>query len=174
METGLISEPLIQNVLNSNLRKDYRRICLIVPFRFLIIGLYAAEKLFCWDSHQFKFLWFNFNVKCKRRALYIKEFASAGICYHYQLMDDNYYFLSFSALAQKYLKNQNKLFLKYVKLHLSIPENWNGNIPSSHFQRNPNNFLEMSNKIALISGDRQKSIFISRNTSTSVDKRPFT
>ena len=55
LETGLISEPLIQNVLNSNLRIYDRRICSLIPFRFLKIGLYAAKKLFNWDFYQNNF-----------------------------------------------------------------------------------------------------------------------
>ena len=39
LETGLISEPLIQSVLNSNLRIYNRRISSLVPFRFLKISL---------------------------------------------------------------------------------------------------------------------------------------
>ena len=142
LETGLISEPLIQSVLNSNLRIYNRRISSLVPFRFLKVGLYAAKKLFNWDSHQFKFLWLNSNVKYRRTTLYIEEFANAGINYHYQLVDDNNNYLSFGDLAQKYdLRNENELFLKYVKLYLSIPEKWEGNISS--FQCTPNNYLEM-------------------------------
>ena len=45
-ETGLISEALIQSVLNSNLRIYNLRISSLVPFRFSKIGLYAAKKLF--------------------------------------------------------------------------------------------------------------------------------
>ena len=85
-----------------------RRICSFVPFRFLKIGLYAAKKLLYWDSHQFKFLWFNSNVKYKRSALYVKKFANAGIYYHFQLVTDNNNPLSLSDLTQKYnLKNKN-------------------------------------------------------------------
>ena len=73
LETGLISESIIQSVLNSNFRIYNRRISLLVPFRFSKIGLYAAKKLFKWNSHQFKFLWLNSNVKYKRSALYIKN-----------------------------------------------------------------------------------------------------
>ena len=39
LETGFISEPLIQSVLNSNLRIYNRHISSLVPFRFLKIGL---------------------------------------------------------------------------------------------------------------------------------------
>ena len=113
LETGLVSEPLIQSVLNFNLRIYNRRISSLVPFRFFKIGLYAAEKLFKWDSHQLKFLWLNSNVKYRRSTLYIEEFANAEINYHYQLVDENNYYLSFGDLAQTYdLKNENKLFLK--------------------------------------------------------------
>ena len=109
MEPGFKSEPLIRSVLNSNLRMYNRRISSLVPFRFLKIGLYAAKKLFNWNSHQFKFLWLNSNVKYKRSALYIEEFANAGI--YYQLVDDINDYLSFSDLARKYsLKNDNNLF----------------------------------------------------------------
>ena len=122
-ETGLLSERLIQSVLNSNLRIYSRHISSLVPFRFSKIGLYAAKKLFNWDSHQFKFLWLNSNVKYRRSTLYIEKFANAGINYHYQLVDDNNNYLSLGDLARKYdLKNENELFLKYVKLHLSVPE----------------------------------------------------
>ena len=55
LETGLISEPLIQSVLNPNFRIHNRRISSLVPFRFLKVGLYGAKKLFNWDSHQFNF-----------------------------------------------------------------------------------------------------------------------
>ena len=111
LETGLISEPFIQSVLNSNLCIYNRRISSLVPFRFLKIRLYAAKKLFNWDSHQIKFLWLNSNAKYKHSALYIKEFANAGIYYPHQLLDDNENYLSISDLAQKYhLKNENKLF----------------------------------------------------------------
>ena len=104
--------------------------------------MYAAKKLFNWDADQFKFLWLNSNVKYRRITLYIEEFANAGINYHYQLVDDNNNYLSFGDLAQKYdLRNENELFLKYVKLYLSIPEKWEGNI--SAFQCTPNNYLEM-------------------------------
>ena len=52
--------------------------------------------------------------------------------------------MSFGDLAQKYdLRNENKLFLKYVKLYLSIPEKWEGNISSFQLQCTPNNYLEM-------------------------------
>ena len=79
LETGLISESLIQSVLNSNLRIYNRRISSLVPFCFLKVGLNAAKKLFNWDSHQFKFLWLNSNVKYRRTTLYIEEFANAVI-----------------------------------------------------------------------------------------------
>ena len=94
LKTGLMSEPLIQSVLNFNLRTYNRRISSLVQIRFLKIGLYAAQKLFNWDSHQLKFLWLNSNVKY-RRSTYIEEFADAGINYHYQLVDDNNNYLSF-------------------------------------------------------------------------------
>ena len=130
----------------------------LVPFRFLKIGLYAAKKLFNWDSHQFKFLWLNSNVKYKHSALCIEEFANAEIYCHYQFLDENYNYLSFSDLTQKYdLKNENKHFLKNVKLYLFILEKWEGNIPSSHFQRTPNNYLEIvKENYAVISGNLQK------------------
>ena len=52
--------------------------------------------------------------------------------------------MSFSDLAQKYhIKNENKLFFKYVKLYIFIPEKYDGNIPSFHFQRTPSNYLEV-------------------------------
>ena len=144
LETGLISEPLIQSVLNSNLCIYNPRISLLVPFCFLKIGLYVAKKMFNWDSHKFKFLWLNSNVKYRCGTLNIEEFANAGINYHYQLVDDNNNYLSFADLAQKYdLKNENELFLKYVKSYLSIPEKWENNIPFFHFQRTPNNYLEI-------------------------------
>ena len=107
LETGLISEPLIQNVLNSNLHIYNRCISSLVDFafRFLKIGVYQ------WDSRQFKLLWLNSNLKYRRSTLYIEEFANAGIYYHYQLVDDNNNYLSFGDLAQKYdLKNENELF----------------------------------------------------------------
>ena len=144
LETGLINEPLIQSVLNSNLRIYNRRISSLVLFRFVKIGLYAAKKLFNWDSHQFKFLWRESDVKYRRSILYIEKFANAGINYHYQLVNDINNYLSFGDLAQKYdLKNENKLFLKYVKLYISIPEKWEGDIPSFQFQLTPNNYLEI-------------------------------
>ena len=99
------------------------------------IGLYAAKKFSNWNSHQVKFLWLNSNVKYKRYALYIEEFAYAEIYYHYQLVDDNNNYLSFSDLAQKYdLKKDNRYILNDVKLYLSISEKWEGNISSFHFQ----------------------------------------
>ena len=70
LETGLISEPLIQSILNSNLRKNNHCISSLVPFRFLKISLNTAKKLFNWNSHQFKFLWLNSNVKYRRSTLY--------------------------------------------------------------------------------------------------------
>ena len=79
LETCLLSEPLIQSVLNSNFGTYNRLICLFVPFRFIKIGLYVAKKLFNWDSHQFKFLCLKSNVKYKRSALYVEEFTNAGI-----------------------------------------------------------------------------------------------
>ena len=83
----------------------------LASFRFLKTGLYAAKKLFNWDSHQNKFLWLNSNVKYKRSALYIKEFINAGIYYCSQLVDDSNNYWSFSDLARKYdLKNEYKLF----------------------------------------------------------------
>ena len=64
--------------------------------------------------------------------------------YHYQLVDDNNNCLSFSDLAQKYdLKIENKLFFKYVKLYIFIPEKWENNIQSFHFHRTPSNYLEI-------------------------------
>ena len=60
--------------------------------------------------------------KYRRNALYIEEFANAGINYHYQIVHGNNNCLGFSYLAQTYdLKNENKLFFEYVKLYLSIP-----------------------------------------------------
>ena len=145
METGFKCEPLIQSVLNSNLRIYYRRISSLVSFGFFNIGLYAATKLFNWDSHQFKFLWLNSNVKYGRSTFNIEEFANARINYHDQLVDDNNNYLSFGELAKKCmtLKMKMNFFLDYVKLYLSIPEKWEGNIPSFHFQRTPNNYLEI-------------------------------
>ena len=52
--------------------------------------------------------------------------------------------MSFRVLAQKYdFKDENKYFLKYVKLYIFVPEKWEGNIPSFHFQRTPSNYLEI-------------------------------
>ena len=124
----------MQSVLNSYLRIYNRHISSLVPFFFLKINLYAAEKLFNWDSHQFKFLWLNSNANYRRSTLYIEELANAEINYHYQLVDDNDNYLSFGDLAQKYdLKNKNELFLNYVKLYLFISEKWEDNILSFHF-----------------------------------------
>ena len=69
------------------------------------------------------FFWLKSIVKYKRSALYSKEFANAGIFYHYESVDDNNNYLSYSDLAQKYdLKIENILFLMYVRLYLSISE----------------------------------------------------
>ena len=76
--------------------------------------------------------------------MYIEEFANAGINYHYQLVHDNNNYLSFGDLAQKYdLRNENELFLKYVKLYLSISEKWEGKISSFQFHCTPNNYVEI-------------------------------
>ena len=77
------------------------RICLLVPLSFLKIDLYAAMKLFNWNSHQFKYLWLNSDMKYKLNCLFIEEFANVAIYYHYQLLDDNNNYLSFSDLVQK-------------------------------------------------------------------------
>ena len=55
--------------------------------------------------------------------------------------------MSFSDLAEKYdLKKEYILFLKYVKLYLSIPEKWKNNIPSFHLQRSPPQLLRDSQR----------------------------
>ena len=41
------------------------------------------------------------------------------------------------------LKMKVNFFLKYVKLYIFIPEKWEGNNPSFHFQRTPSNYLEI-------------------------------
>ena len=73
-------------------------------------------------------------------------------------MHNNY--LSFGDLAQKYdLKNENELFLRCVELYLSIPEKWEeDNIPSFHFQRTPNNCLEIVKENCRDNGNIQKKV----------------
>ena len=133
----------------------------ICSISFFKIGLYAAKKLFKWDSHQFKFIWLNSNVKCRRSTFYIEKIANAGINYYYQLVDDNNNYLSFGNLAQKYdLKNESKLFFKYVKLYLSIPEKREDKIPSFQFQRTPNNYLEIVKEYCRVKRQSSKKKYI--------------
>ena len=52
--------------------------------------------------------------------------------------------MSFGDLTQKYdFKNENELFLKYVKLYLFISKKREDNIPSFQFSHTPNNYLEI-------------------------------
>ena len=147
--------------MNSNLRIYNRCISSLVPFRFLKIGLYAAKKLFTWDSDRLKFLWLNSNAKYGRSTLHIEEFANAGINYHYQLVDNNINYLSFDDLAQKYdLKNEYELFSKYVKLYLSIAEKWESNIPPFCFQRTPNNYLKIAKENCPDKWQSYKKVYI--------------
>ena len=68
-------------------------------------------------------------------------------------------------------------FLECVKLYLFISEKWEGKTPSFHFQCTPNNCLEIVKKNCRDKWQSTKSIlngcYISRKTTTSLDKQPF-
>ena len=116
----------------------------------------------------------------------MENFDNAGIFYYYQLVSNNNNYLCCYNVEQKYnLESENELFLKFVKLCISIFGKWESSVVSPHPYDTTNNYLETAkaNFHGAVCGNAQKGVLNLRigiycisleKTSTWLGKQPST